>query len=326
MKTWGAAELMELNDILPDFNRLSSLDKEQLLSAISKIIFAKTDGCPHCTSKKVAKYGKYKGKQRYMCNNCGKTFNDFTNSPLSNSKKPKELWLEYTRCMISRLSIRKTAKLVNLNIATSFFWRHKILEAVKISLSSDQLQGVIEADETYLRLNFKGNHKKFVLPRAPYKSGEKCKMIISKEKVCIAGALDNGGSIVMDIMCLGKISPVELTKFYNGHVAAGSILCTDCQMSYVKFAKDLKLKHVRIISGEFNHKPYTIKHVKGLQNKLMQWLRIFKGVATKYLSNYLHWFKLVQLVSLGKIPNKSGHFHFPSVRIVDLKAKLAIPV
>jgi len=322
----GEAGLMELNDILPDLDRLSNQDKEHLLSAISKIILVKIDGCPHCSSKKVSKYGRYKGKQRYMCNNCGKTFNDFTNSPMSNSKKPKELWLEYARCMISRLSIRKTAKLVNLNIATSFFWRHKILEAVKISLSSDQLQGVIEADETYIRLNFKGNHKKFVLPRDPYKSGEKCKMIISEEKVCVAGALDSGGSIVMDIMCLGKISPPQLTKFYNGHVAAGSILCTDCQMSYVKFAKDLNLKHVRIINGDLNHKPYTIKHIKGLQNKLMQWLRIFKGVATKYLSNYLHWFKLVKLVSSGKIPNKPGPFHFKSVRIVDLKAKFAIPV
>lgn len=317
---------MDLNDILPNCNRLSDQDKEHLLNAICKIIFVKNKGCPHCFSENFVKYGKYKGKQRFMCNCCGKTFNDFTNSPISNSKKPREQWLEFARCMISRFSIRKSAKLVDINIATSFFWRHKILEAVKIFLGIGSVQGVIEADETFLRLNFKGNRKKNTMQRPPHDSGEKCKMNIPKEKVCIAGALDSGGSIVMDLMCLGRISPFELTKFYDGRVVTGSILCTDCQMSYIKFAKNFKLKHKRIIIGDFNQKSYTIKHIKALQCKLMMWLRIFKGVATKYLSNYLHWFKLVQLVTSGKMPNKPGTFHLSNIRIVDLKAKLAIPV
>lgn len=34
--------------------------------------------------------------------------------------------------MIMGYSIRKSAKAVDINIATAFFWRHKILEAIKL--------------------------------------------------------------------------------------------------------------------------------------------------------------------------------------------------
>jgi len=228
--------------------------------------------------------------------------------------------------MISRLSLRKSAKLIGIDTATAFFWRHKILEAVKISMKVDPIQGVIEADEIFLRLNFKGNHKKDILPRPAHQTGEKCKMNISKEKVCIAGAIDNGGSIIMDLMCLGAISHDKLTNFYNGLVAAGSVLCTDCHMSYVKFAENLELKHKRIIIGDYNIKLYTIKHIKALQNNMMQWLRNFKGVATKYLSNYLTFYKLVQNVTSGTTPTCKSLFHKPNIRIFDIKLKPAIPV
>ncbi|WP_442953633.1 transposase [Paenibacillus sp. USDA918EY] len=29
----------------------------------------------------IKKNGKYRGRQRYLCKDCGKTFNDMTNTP-----------------------------------------------------------------------------------------------------------------------------------------------------------------------------------------------------------------------------------------------------
>lgn len=318
---------MSIDSILPDPYKLSEHSRELLFEAIYDIIFYKNDNCPHCSSENIVKYGKYKGKQRFMCNSCKKTFNDFTNSPLSNSRKPKELWLEYIRCMVLRLSLRKISKKLVINLATSFFWRHKILEAVKASLGLGLVQGVVEADEIYLRLNFKGNHKNFTLPRPANHTGEKYKAFISDEKVCIAGALDNGGSIIMDLMCLGRMSYIYLSRFYKGHINAGSVICTDNKLSYIKFAKDLNLKHKRIIAGNYNDTHYTIKHVKSLKCKFIMWLRIFQGVATKYLSNYIYWFKLEQLIATGsKVYKQTSGCKLPTLRIIDIKTKASIPV
>ncbi|WP_423738887.1 IS1/IS1595 family N-terminal zinc-binding domain-containing protein [Clostridium gasigenes] len=35
--------------------------------------------------------GKYNNIQRYKCKKCSKTFTDFTNSPIYNSKKTKSM-------------------------------------------------------------------------------------------------------------------------------------------------------------------------------------------------------------------------------------------
>ena len=64
---------------------------------------------------KISKYGKYHGKngvkQRYKCQNpeCKKTFNDFSKSPVSSSKKGLDKWLLYAQCMINGNTIRQCA-------------------------------------------------------------------------------------------------------------------------------------------------------------------------------------------------------------------------
>jgi len=38
--------------------------------------------CLHCGSGNVKRNGKYRSHQRYLCKNCGKSYNDRTASPL----------------------------------------------------------------------------------------------------------------------------------------------------------------------------------------------------------------------------------------------------
>lgn len=259
-----------ITTILAEVRTLSDYDKEQLFNAIGDILtltsytknltqevreirFAKGNICPHCSSELVVRNGKFDGKQRYICKSCKKTFSDFTHSPVAHTKKTIDMWLEYAKCMIMGYSIRKSAIAVDINIATAFFWRHKILEAIKSYMGFGSVEGVIEADETFFDISFKGNHKKskiFVMPRKPHERGEKSeKRGISKEKVCVACAMDRSGNIIMDLICLGRMTHTELSKFYDGHVEENSIFCTDSHKSYIKFAQDLGLDHKRIKAG-----------------------------------------------------------------------------
>lgn len=58
-------------------------------SYISKMVrevretrFSKGLACVHCGSMSIKRSGKYRSRQRYLCKDCGKSFNDMTGSPL----------------------------------------------------------------------------------------------------------------------------------------------------------------------------------------------------------------------------------------------------
>jgi len=133
-----------VKSILNDIEKLPLHQKEQILSTLEEILvlgsqasqveqevkefrFSKGKVCPLCTSETISRNGKYNGKQRYICKYSKKTFTDFTNSETYKSKKTLDKWLKYAKCMVNGYSIRKSAKIVEINIATSFFGDIKFL-------------------------------------------------------------------------------------------------------------------------------------------------------------------------------------------------------
>ncbi len=126
--------------------------------------------CVHCGSMSVKRSGKYRSRQRYLCKDCNKTFNDMTNTPFSGSRYP-EKWVKYIELMVEGYTLLKIAKRLQIRISTAFYWRHKILNVLG-SLGFSQLQGIVESDETFFRESLKGSE---VTDRKPKKRGEKDK-------------------------------------------------------------------------------------------------------------------------------------------------------
>ncbi len=197
--------------------------------------------------------------------------------------------------MISGYSRRKCAEIVEINLTTSFYWRRKILDTIRKYLDVGHLDGIIEADDTFFLESFKGNHrdsKNFSMPREPRNRGGKAqKRGISNEQVCVATAMDRDGNIVLELLCKGRMTHNDLNILFIERIGEESILCTDSHQSYVQFAKDNELEHQRIQRGKYKEGIYHIQHVNSLHNELKQWIRGFRGIATKYLENYLYWFK-----------------------------------
>ena len=52
-----------------------------------KMRFSKGRVCCYCNGTDVARNGKRKGVQRYLCRNCNNSFSDLTNSATYKSKK-----------------------------------------------------------------------------------------------------------------------------------------------------------------------------------------------------------------------------------------------
>lgn len=317
--------MASVNSLISDIQKLSVSQQEQLLSYLEDLLvlgtqvgqvtqevkefrFAKGKICPHCSAETVSRNGKYKGKQRYICKSCNKTFTDFTNSATYRSKKTLDKWLNYAKCMIAGYSIRKSAKIVEINIATSFFWRHKILDCIRSFFGVGSVEGVIEADEVFFAESFKGT-KPSKMPRKSRKRGKQIKKRgISNEQVCIATAIDRQGNLIMELLCRGRMTHQELERLYDGRVGDNSIFCTDSHKSYVQFAKDFSLEHKRIQRGKHKEGIYHIQHINAVHSKLKKWMNKFNGVATKYISNYLYWFKWLQLFETDKEVVKIKNF------------------
>lgn len=52
--------------------------------------------------------------------------------------------------------------------------------------------------------------------------------------------------------------------------------------------------------GHYKEGLYPIQHINALHSKLKKWMKDFNDVATKYLSNYLYWFKWLQFFNKDK--------------------------
>lgn len=267
----------------------------QVTKEVKEFRFSKGKICPHCGSEKVLRNGKYNGKQRYICRACNKSFTDFTNSATYRSKKTLDKWLEYVKCMINGYSIRKSAQIVGINIATSFFWRHKILNCISGFLGVGSVDGVVEADEVFFAYSYKGT-KPQNMPRKSHKRGRQVKKRgISSEQVCVATAIDRQGNLIMELLC-------------TGHIGKDTILCTDSHKSYIQFTSDMNLEHKRIKRGKHKEDIYHIQHINAIHSNLKRWMNRFNGVATKYLNSYIKWFKWLYIFNSEKDTVKTKNF------------------
>ena len=188
---------------------------------VAKERFANGRVCPLCGCIHVVRNGHRKdGTQRYVCKDCGKSFVIATNSIVSGTRKDLSVWEQYIDCMMNGLSIRKTAVACGIHRNTAFLWRHKILDALQNMADDVTLDGIIEADETFFAISYKGNHSKsktFAMPRKAHKRGHSTHIRgLSQEKVCVPCAVNRNGLSISKITNTGRVSTKDLHHIYDG--------------------------------------------------------------------------------------------------------------
>lgn len=245
--------------------------------------------CPECGSvKHLVKYGKTEsGVQRYRCKKCEITFTPLSYTFLSNSKKSLSTWLSYLDCMINGFSLNKSAEICGISSRTAFFWRHKILDILRKKLKRIKLRGIIEADDTFFRESYKGNSPP---DREPYRRGTPAsKRGISEEQIAVSTAVDRNGKVYGRISAKGRSTAKEIKKAIGSRIDKEAILCTDNDSAYRRFANDKHLEHIVIQEHETVKGVYHVNNINSYHSRLKSFIKRFKGVATKYLDNYLAW-------------------------------------
>lgn len=249
--------------------------------------------CPHCHSLSIFGHGAYKGRKRYKCKDCGKTFNELTGTAISGIKKVDK-FQEYIQIVIESVSIREAAKRLQVNIKTAFDWRHKLLSSVSV-LNGQSFEGIVECDDKQVEFNEKGSRH---LERKSYKrpSDRQKKRGISNDKVSLMVATDRNGHPMMRVAKIGRIDVESVEETIGSFLDKSNVVCSDSHPSIVAWAKNKDLEHHTFIASKqhIKDKCYHVQHINALDSLYEKWVKRFNGVATKYLPQYLNWFILLR--------------------------------
>jgi transposase-like protein len=274
------AQRAELADAL---NRASQREQAVLVIEAARAPHA----CPRCHSPHVHRDGHKNDLQRYRCLDCGRSFNDLSETALARLRH-KAKWLAYLHCMLQSGSVRRAAAAVGVHKNTSFRWRHRFLHDTKHDRSVP-LAGITEADETYLLESQKGSRKLTRLPRR--RGGTASRRGISREHDCILVARDRSGNTVDFVTGRAPLRPTHLHRCLQPVVAPDILLVTDGHAAYRSFACKAGLAHhaVNLSAGVRVDGDLHVQNVNAYHSRFKQWLRRFNGVASRYLPNYLGW-------------------------------------
>ncbi|MDE5831469.1 MAG: IS1595 family transposase [Desulfovibrio sp.] len=245
--------------------------------------------CPSCGCVEwVLKNGKRNGVQRYLSKKCNKSFMANTNTILERTHKPLETCKKFLECMVHAMSVLKTAEVCEINKNTAFIWRHKVLDALFQLSNKTELNGIVEADETFFVVSYKGQKKH--LPREAKKRATPAKKRgLSAEQVCVPCGLDRTGKVISKIDNFEKINHSGLAHVFGGRIKKNSVLYTDKASAYRKFSSDNYLQLIQLKGGKYKLDIYNINHINAYHSGLKTFIRPFKGISTKYLNNYLTW-------------------------------------
>jgi hypothetical protein len=203
------------------------------------------------------------------------------------SPKDLETWKKFCKCMIDKFPLRKCAFECNISLHTAFNWRHKILDTLQKMQDSVTLNGITESDETYFHLSFKGSRN--IEGREPRRRGNYVsKRGISKEQVCVPTSVDLNGHSIGVCSNLGRPRVQDVSRVITGRIESGSILVTDSYGGYERLAYENTLTHVKIPKGKHVNGTFSIQKINSYHLELKRLVNgVFKGVATKYLNNYI---------------------------------------
>jgi len=263
---------------------------DQVIALIGQAAAA-TRRCPGCASNRYHRHGQANGLQRYRCRDCGRTYNDLSGTPLARLRL-KEKWVDYLGSLLDSKSVRQAASEIGVHRNTAFRWRHRFLERPRQDRPK-RLHGIAEADEMFILESQKGSRQ---LDRpARRRGGQASKRGISRELDCILVARDRSGQTIDAVVGRGALTTAQLEQHLLPRLDRQVLLVSDSHGAYRSFARKHGIAHeavnlragVRVRRGAAC--AIHVQNVNAYHQRFRQWLSRFRGVASRYLSNYLGW-------------------------------------
>lgn len=256
--------------------------------------------CPSCRGSAIVRYGKRRGVQRYKCKECRSYFTDLTGFALHRVRR-RDLWLDFCQCMVEGLSVRQTARSLGISKNTAFAWRHRVIAALASADSHIPCSGIVEVVHHPLVRSFKGSQVpngarlddldwivrryrsayRHALPPARLggfllavdREG-RARARVTMHGESLAGALRRIASYDADICA------------YRSYSSLAAPMDWPDRVNWVGGRRGRLKARDRLDPGPLYH----ARNVRGLLHKFRDWMRPFRGVATRYLLRYFSWY------------------------------------
>jgi len=239
--------------------------------------------CPDCNSSHVIRNGLQNGVQNYLCKNCGRQFR-VTTGTFMYGIHHRDKMLEYIKCMSAGMTLRECAKNVGICLQTSFFWRHRILCALQSFEDNVNFFGVVELEELLMNYSEKGKKKR---------DKKELKKLKKKKptKVAVLAATDRSGNILFRKLEDKRVQADHISDFLKSRISDNSVICGSNKKAF-KTVNAEHIKHKEITNkNKMKQGIYSVSTVHKKITNFVSWIYYkFRGVATKYLTNYIMWF------------------------------------
>jgi len=255
--------------------------------------------CPECNSSHVIKNGLQSGVQNYRCKNCGRQFR-VTTGTFMYGVHEKGKMLEYIKCMSAGMSLRECARIVNISLTTSFFWRHRILCAMQSFEDNVNFFGIVELEELLMNYSEKGKKKR---------DNKEVKKLKKKKptKVAVLAATDRSGNILFKKLEDERVQADHISDFLKSRISENSVICGSNKKAF-KTVNAEHIKHKEITNkNKMKGGIYSVSTIHEKITAFVSWIYYkFRGVATKYLTNYIMWFVVKGKYLADKIIGDTG--------------------
>lgn len=279
--------------------------QQDCIKHLEEVRWSGVPTCPYCNSKNQSPLPK---ENRYHCNTCNTSFSVTVGTIFHKTKIDLQKWFLAVSLVLNAkkgYSARQLGR--DINVTKDTAWR--VFMQIRKSLveQKELMEGIIEADETYIGGKNKNRHNDKKTKGGQGRGGE--------DKTPVIGVLQRDGKVVAQKS--KDVSGKTLKSFIKNNVKEGSILNTDEWAGY------------RGLSEKFNHS--VVSHGKGQYvsgtahtNTLEGFWSLFKRgivgqyhqVSVKYLDRYIDEFcfrynnrNMDSIIVFNMVLSKSVNMH-----------------
>lgn len=202
-----------------------------------------------------------------------------------------------TNRMGDRLSLRQMAAAVRVHLTTAFRWRHRLLGSLRPQ-PAPSLAGRVATSEAYVPYSEKGSRhtqgpgawgvRRRLASHHNPGAGRFRRVIDGKPSFVLLATAGREEAIAL--VGRGRPTPPELEQALQPLLAPGVEIEAVGLAPYIEACTRLA---VRCTDATLPAR----RSVDQLRSRFYGWMHPFRGVATRYLPNYVTWFSLLRRLS-----------------------------